>query len=92
MCAYHLRYRLGDSRDQPWVFQDADRWIAGSVDFLKLVMSIEFNLPSETFQLTDKASFDEVNRTLVDARLGLSKRRPERLETFLIVWQHIYLT
>lgn len=62
---------LANGGDQPWVLQYADRRVGSRMNFLELMMPVEIDLPANFLELFDKASFNEMNRSLIDAQLRL---------------------
>jgi hypothetical protein len=70
--ANRLGHCLANFRYEARVLEDANRRIIIGMDLFKLVMSVELDLPAQTLELLDEASFNEVNRPFIDSRLGLA--------------------
>ncbi len=72
VCADSLRYSLGDTRDEPRALDDSHRRIVLHYDVLKLVMSVEDDIPAEILELVGQSSIDEMDGTLINTRAWLA--------------------
>jgi len=68
-----VRNGLGHFRDESWVLDDAHWRVDVDIYVLKLMMSVKRHVPTESLQLLDETSLDEMNGTLIDTWFGLDR-------------------
>lgn len=74
MATYSVCDRFCNAGDKAWILELANGRIVSSADVFELMVSVKFDLPAKTFQLLNKTSCDDVDRTSIDASLRLRKR------------------
>jgi len=63
---------FADLGDESRVFHLTDRWVVLLRDLFELVVSIKLYLPSQILELLLKASFNQVDGTVVDSEFSLT--------------------
>lgn len=62
---------FGYARNSTRILEYANGWVVQVVMLFELVVTIEFDIPAEAFELVNKARFNQANRTLVNTSFGL---------------------
>lgn len=71
MSPYDLCHRFGDARNKAGVAEFTNWWVVGDSKLLKLVVSVEFDVPAELGKLFCQSSFHEMNRSFVHTKFLL---------------------
>jgi hypothetical protein len=66
MVTYNLCNSLGDLRNEPWILKFSDWGVNFGRDVFELVVSIEFNNPTEAPELIHQTCIDQMYRAFVN--------------------------